>query len=198
MTIPFWTLHGTIDLAALRPQDMTAEILGATLAKINRLGGQPEEPWPVALHLCLVERLCPTDLQPWALLHDANTAFIGEFMSPALELICRHGQRDHIESAVSIAKGKLDRVIGHAWGVPVRSMNRTLREMDQIAVQAEAFAFLGALPEYQRSEDEEPYDKALTFIRELPDRRDWRSARDLWLSRVGHHTSLGLMRPPQP
>ena len=72
MNIPFWTSAGTINLADLQEQDLTAEILADTLAKLNRFGGRTREPWSVAAHSVLVERLCPPDLGAWALLHDAH------------------------------------------------------------------------------------------------------------------------------
>lgn len=196
MTIPFWTAAGTIDLAALRPEDLTAEILAGTLAKINRFGGRTPEPWSVAAHSALVAHLCPLELGPWALLHDVNAAFLGEFMSPAMEFICRAGTRPAVENAVRNARDRLDRVVGAAWGVVVRSRSRQLLEADRIAVQAEALVFLGTRPEFMARADEGDFDKAVAFIRDTWPVRDWRDAATLWRSGVDRYASLGLLTPP--
>lgn len=199
MTIPFWTERGTIDLAALRPQDLTAEILGNAMAKINRFGGRTPEPWSVAAHAVLVERLCPAELGPWALLHDASTAFLGEMMSPALELVCRAGTRSAVEHAVRNARDRLDRTIGTAWGVVVRSRSKQLLEADRIAVQAEALVLLGTRPEFLPADKEDDFDRAVSWIRDHWPRRDWRDAAESWRACVGQYASVGMLTlPKQP
>lgn len=195
MTIPFWTQSGTIDLAALRPQDMAAEILADTLAKQNRFGGRTDAPWPVTSHLCLVADLCHLDLRPWALLHDASAAFLGEIMSPSLEFICRSGTRSAVENAVRNARGKMNRSIGSAWGVVVRSESRFLLDADRIAVQAEAMVFLGTRPEFLTPADEEAFDHAVSAIRATEP--GWRASASRWLGQIEHLASLGLLSPPQ-
>ena len=197
MTIPFWTAAGTIDLAALRPEDLTAEIIGDTLAKINRFGGRTATPWSVAAHSVLVERLSPLDLAPWALLHDAHEAFLGDLTRPALEVICRSGTRSAVEHAVRNAKGRLDRQISHAWGVTVRSLNLRLRQADHAALQAEALVFLGIRPEVTGAGETDMAERATSLLLEMLDASDWRTARGLWLSRVSHYAGLGLLSPPR-
>lgn len=69
MTIPFWISGGrTIDLLNIQPEDVSAELLADALAKLNRFSGRSPEPWSVAAHSVLVERLCPLELGPWALM----------------------------------------------------------------------------------------------------------------------------------
>lgn len=199
MNIPFWTVGRTIDLAALTPEDVTIEILADTLAKVNRFGGRTPEPFSVAAHSVLVERLCPPDLRPWALLHDAHEAFLGDIVEPAVWMIARCAQEpDHIVPAVARAKGVIDQAIGSAWGVPVRSVSRPLRLADRIALEAEAFVFLGKHPACNlEPEGGSLLDSAIEMVRELLTGSDWRTARDLWLSRVEHYASLGRMSPPR-
>lgn len=197
MTIPFWTSDGTIDLMALRPGDLTAGIIGGTLAKINRFGGRTPEPWSVAAHSVLVEQLCPPDVRPWALLHDAHEAFLGDLMTPAVDFIAAGSPvPGAVEQAIHHAKGQVDRVIGAAWGVSVRSMNAALRQADHIACMAEAAMFLGIPPEYVSPADEDLLDRAMVHLRDLPTGGNWRAARDLWLSRIDHYASLGRISPP--
>lgn len=195
--VAFWTLSGTIDLAALRPQDLTAEILGDALAKLNRFGGRTREPWSVAAHSVLVEHLCPPDLRPWALLHDAHEAFVGDMTTPSVEYIGQFGRNPgEILEAITGAKGRIDRAIGRAWGTAVRSMNAALRRADQIACLAEAANLLGVKPARLSASDEDLFDSATAVLGTLPI-GDWRPARDLWLSRVRHYASLGLLALPR-
>lgn len=195
MTIPFWTRSGTIDLAALRPQDMTAEILADTLSKQNRFGGRTSDPWPVTSHLCLVADLCHLELKPWALLHDASAAFLGEIMSPSLEFICQSGTRSAVEHAVQNARSKINRSIGAAWGVVVRSESRSLLEADRVAVQAEAMVFLGTRPEFLTPSDEDAFDQAVSAIRGTEP--GWRASASRWLGQIEQIASLGLLTPPK-
>lgn len=196
MAIPFWTRNGTIDLSALQPQDMTAEILADTLSKQNRFGGRTAYPWPLTSHLCLVAELCPIELKAWALLHDAGAAFLGEIMSPALEFICEAGTRTAVENAFRNARVRINRAIGAGWGVVVRSENSRLFDADRIAVQAEAFILLGIAPDFLTSADQDDFDRAAAFVQRERDRHFF-SSRNRWLNEVSHLASLGLLTPPK-
>lgn len=198
MRIPFWTPAGTIDLADLKPQDFAAETIGSTLARINRFTGRTTETWSVAAHSVLVERLCPPDLGPWALLHDANAAFLGDFPTPSIDLIGHVTGSPAAAFGITRARGWLDRAIGAAWSVVVRSNSAELLRADRIVLQAEALAFMGITPQGLTRDDHEPFDRAVTYLIELPPSRDWRGARDLWLGRVRHHARLGALTPPEP
>lgn len=197
MGIPFWTARGTIDLTDLRPSDLDAFTIADTLAKLNRFGGRTPEPWSVAEHSVLVERLCPPDLAPWALLHDAHEVILGDMTQPAVELLCRAGTRSAIENAIRNAKGQIDRMIGAAWHTPVRSLNQALRMADHVALQAEALVFLGVRPAIAAPAEADALDRAVSLLTETGAARDWRAARTEWLGRVEHYASLGMMTPPK-
>lgn len=198
MSIPFWVAGGrTVDLLDIQPEDVTAEALADALAKLNRFSGRSPEPWPVATHSVLVERLCRPDLGPWALLHDAHETILGDMTTPAVELIAHAGQVPDLGDRIAMVKGRIDRVIGAAWGVPVRSVSQELRRADRIALQAEAVLFLGVQPVIFDRNDDDDLDRAVSILMELQEVRDWRAARDLWLSRVEHYAQLGWMTPPR-
>lgn len=194
--IPYVTRTGPIDLAALRPEDMAADRIGEALSKINRFGGRTPEPFSIAAHSVLVEALCPSDLRPWALLHDAHAAFLGDITTPALELMCQSGTRSAVEHAVYNARSNLDRSIAKAWGTPLRSMNAHLREADMIAFVAEAWVFLNARPERLHPSETDLLDRAIALLRDLPT-GDWRAACALWIDRTRHYAGLGLLTPPK-
>lgn len=197
MGIPFHTARGPIDLADLQPLDLTAEALGEAMAKINRFGGRTPQPWSVAAHSILVEVLCPLDLKPWALLHDAHKVFLGDLMDPAVELLCTVGTRSAVEHAIRNAEGLIDRRIAHAWGLAPRSMSEALRRADQTAFLAEAWHFLGAAPGPLAPVEGDLLDRAVSHLRELPGAEGWASARDRWLARVETHASAGLLQRPR-
>lgn len=194
MDIPFWTIGGTIDLANLRPEDMTAEAIGNTLSNINRFNGRSYRPYSVAAHSVLVELLCPPELGPWALLHDAHEAFIGDITNPALDYICSCGTGTAVRNAVYNAKGALDRRIGAAWGVSVQSLNATLRRFDNIALRAEAYVLLGTPHEFTDDQDVADFCMAVALMAQLPVHHH--SAAKLWISQVQSHARHGRMTPP--
>lgn len=196
MTIPFWTTAGTIDLSNLRPEDLTAEILADTMAKINRYGGRTREPWSVAAHSVLVERLCPVEIGPWGLLHDAHEAIIGDITTPAVELITTLGGLPRFDDGLALVKTRIDRTIAAAWHLPMRSINPALQRADRVALCAEAIFHLGIEVETFEPRDREEIDRALCLLIEMQPATDWRAARDLWLSRVEHYAAHGGMTPP--
>lgn len=196
MNIPFWTTEGTIDLMELRPEHLSAETLGDAMAKLNRFTGRTNEPWSVAAHSVLVERLCPPELGPWALLHDAHETILGDHTEPALEFIATVGNVPGLEKAVAAAKARIDRAVGSAWNVSIRSWNKDLQQADRIALYAEAIVMLGIQPPLFEARDAEDIDRAITILNEMPVLRDWRDARDLWHARVEHYAACGGMFPP--
>jgi hypothetical protein len=197
MTIPFLTRSGAVDLADLRRADVSAEALGEALAKINRFGGRTPEPWSVAAHSVLVEALCPPEIRPWALLHDAHKAFLGDLTDPAVELLCRRGTRSAVEHAILNAEAWIDRRIAQAWATPVRSRNAGLMAADQVAFLAEAWVFLGIRPGTLDPATADLLDCAVETLRGLPQAGDWRGARSLWMAQVRHHARLGAFSPPR-
>lgn len=196
--IPFHTMAGTIDLAALQPGDMTAFAIGDALAKINRFGGRTPHPWSVASHSLLVERLCShDDLRGWALLHDAHEVFLGDWTTPAVELLCASGTRSAIENALHNAKGRIDRMIGAAWECAPRALSLEVRHADWIALQAEMLCFFQAPVEALKPDDREAVARACDLIPELPQGANWIAAREAWIERATDLASLGLLRLPQ-
>ncbi|MBJ2152867.1 hypothetical protein [Paracoccus sp. IB05] len=147
MIISFHTMRGTINLLSLRPEDMMAEIFADALAKQNRYGGRTPEPWSVASHSMLVEALCPPEYRPWALLPDANSVFMGEFMTPSVDLLVHTDGIATLPDAVAMTKGRVDRQIAAAWGTAVLSRAATVRQADHIAYLAEIRTFMGIRPD---------------------------------------------------
>lgn len=197
MGIPFHTSRGPVDLTNLQAHDLTAEALGEALAKINRFGGRTPEPWSVAMHSILVAQLCPLELQPWALLHDAHKVFLGDLMDPSIEFLCQCGSRVAVESAVRNAENRIDARISAAWGTTCRSKSQSLLQADQIAFLAELWVFMNVAPGKLTENEIDLFDRAVSFIRHNPHSGHWTVARNLWLGRVQLLTSAGLLAPPR-
>lgn len=197
MGIPFHTATGLIDLVELGPANVTGDLLADALSKINRFGGRTARPWSVAAHCLLVEHLCQQDdLKPWALLHDAHEAFIGDITTPALELICHHGKPDAIRDAVHAAKGKIDRVIGTAWGCVPRAMSHGIRTADWIALQAEMLHFFGAVPETQDEDQIDLIEEARDWVG-ARSHLSWQNDREDWLERADRLEARGMLSVPR-
>ena len=197
MGIPCWTRAGLIDLGDLKPEHLTAAELGEAMAKINRFGGRTPEPWSVAAHSVLVEALCPPELKPWALLHDAHKVFLGDLTDPAVELLCQSGTRPAVENAIRNAEGAIDRRIAAAWGVAVRSMSEQLRAADQIAFLAETWVFLGARPGPLPPAETDMRGRGVSILVSMSTADDWRVALNLWLARVDELAKHGALAPPR-
>ena len=193
--VPFHTTQGTIDLAALRDQDMTADILAETLAKLPRYNARTRYPWSVAAHSLLVEHLCPPDLKGWALLHDAHEAFLGDLTTPALELFCQHGPEDVVQRAVEGAKARIDNMIARAWSCPNRSHSLGIRQADWLALQVEMSVFFGASLDALGPQERQMAELALGHFHTLP-RLSWLEVKAAWITRAQTLAALGLLRLP--
>lgn len=194
--IPLHTATGTIDLAALQPEDMSAVAIGDALAKLNRFAGRTPHPWSVAAHSLLVTAISPIDLQGWALLHDAYKAFLGDLILPAVEFLSVSGSRVAVDHALANARSRLDRAIGAAWECAPRSQSLDIRRADWIAYQAElAFHFGEPIDQAER----EAILRACDLIPELPQGANWIAAREAWIARADELHAMGLLRlPPSP
>lgn len=195
-TVPFHTSTGPIDLANLRDQDMTAEILGDALAKLPRYNGRTQVPWSVAAHSLVVEALCPPDLKAWGLLHDAHEAFLGDITTPALELLCLGADNETvIQIAVERAKNRLDFAIARAWGTANRSQSLALKQADWIALQVEMSVFFDVPLSGLTPEERRLAAQAFSVFEALP-RLKWERVRAAWIERAHALAAVGRLRPP--
>lgn len=79
----FNTATGEImDILLPSPASIHVEDIAKGLSKICRFGGQISKFYSVAQHSILVTQLAPAELQPYALMHDATEAYIGDIIKP--------------------------------------------------------------------------------------------------------------------
>ncbi|ATQ67792.1 MULTISPECIES: hypothetical protein [Methylosinus] len=124
-----------------------------TLAQINRFAGNADKPISVAMHTLIVcDAAEPTD-RPYALLHDAHEAHLGDITTPvaeALEAIARHAGEDTnaVRRALRSLKDRHDAAFLRAAGLPPpdHEQQRRIRRADVVALMTERRDFLGQPP----------------------------------------------------
>lgn len=194
---PLFTTQGLVHLEQLPAEVLSAEEIGGALARINRFAGRTPAPWSVAAHSVLVSRLAQADAErAWGLMHDAHEAFIGDIISPAIEFLANQSMPvagTVLRNAISQAKITLDRQIARAWQLPTWFNRERLHHYDQVAFQAEAIWFFGAV-----EIDDWPIDvdRALDLMSALTPGHGWEQARDIWLAEVAELAATGILTPP--
>lgn len=71
-----------------RIQDINIHDIAAGLSKICRFNGQCLEFYSVAQHSVILSHCVPNSLAMYALLHDAEEAYLGDFQRPLKHLAC--------------------------------------------------------------------------------------------------------------
>lgn len=84
----FNTLSGTIiDLHYPTSSHIIITDIARALSHICRFGGHVNQFYSVAEHSVIVMQLAPVDLKPYALLHDAAEAYLGDVIKPLKNVI---------------------------------------------------------------------------------------------------------------
>lgn len=136
---------GALDLIEPRPEDVRLGDIAEQLAKLARFNGATSVDWSVAEHCLLCAEHASPEAAPYALLHDAHEAYIGNLISPAAHAygwwVAQFAARQGVPleagkaifaNALAALKHTLDRAIhtaaGLAWPPPehIRAEVRTL------------------------------------------------------------------------
>ena len=126
-------LHsGPMNIEDLLPEDIDLRDIAGALALINRFSGQSHKAIPVIWHCRMVRELCrehPAAVQLEALLHDAEEAYVGDWIQP---LKHRFGS-DLIE-----IKEQVHRACFDAAGIrPGTTPTETVKTADELMVRYE-------------------------------------------------------------
>lgn len=120
-------------VAAIRPNDLAEH-----LAKANRWAGATALPFTVAQHSIMVATYCPQAIQPYAILHDAHEAYIGDIITPAARAL--DALLPGARAALADLKARLDFAIharfGLAWPLP-RAVAMAVHHADMVAQATE-------------------------------------------------------------
>jgi hypothetical protein len=112
MTIALMHSGRIVDLEAPSPGDVSLGDIAHHLARVGRFTGAGDSFLSVAQHCILVSAICPPDLAPWALLHDASEAYIGDQSSPLKALLRKH------TTALDNVEERWHHAISERFGVP--------------------------------------------------------------------------------
>jgi hypothetical protein len=106
------TATGTMDLANPTADAVNFDDIAAHLAKINRWAGATTVPISVAQHSVMVADATPLEWRPYALIHDAHEAYLGDIPHPVKCALAKRGGGDALarlqcalDEAITIAAG---------------------------------------------------------------------------------------------
>lgn len=144
--------NGTaIDLLEPRPEQVDFREIADTLAFINRYNGCTFQPVSVALHTLIVIDIAPDFAKPYAALHDAPEARLGDqsrpFMAALFAQIALHGG-DEAARAAKVAYQRLHKrhfdTIRAAAGLPppTREIEEAVKRADNISLMTERKWFM--------------------------------------------------------
>lgn len=139
---------GAIDLLELRVEHVDFYYIADRLSKIPRFLGGTQEPYSVAQHSVWVSDNVSREARPWALLHDAAEAYIGDITRPvrrALDaLLVRRGRSrlgdDDVSECISDLEFNISTRIHQAAGLPrtpARSIALAVASADDYACDVE-------------------------------------------------------------
>lgn len=150
------SLYGrAIDLVEPTPDQIDFKEIAFTLANINRYAGAAEGNVSVAKHSLIVCDCVDDVYKPYALLHDAHEAYIGDITTPATRAIAAMAERvaglnagGIVLSALKHLKERHDDAIWIAAGLPAPSSKvlNHIKAADIIALQTERRDFLAKSP----------------------------------------------------
>jgi hypothetical protein len=123
-----------VDLLDPRVEDIDFGHIATHLSHIARFAGGTQTPFSVAEHSVAVMEAVSPPARPYALLHDAHEAFIGDLTKPfeiaiAAEMAKSGPLAKHFVDAVDAIRVRFDRVIFQAAGLQPYPGNAILDEV---------------------------------------------------------------------
>lgn len=129
-----------VDLLLLSEDDIDFEAIAISLARLPRFAGRTRPdlpPYSVAQHSVRVMDMAPRELRPWALLHDAHEAFIGEIPKPTIAAMdAVRWPADTASAALRDVVERIDVVIYAAAGLNCLLSDDARRAIDAADRQA--------------------------------------------------------------
>lgn len=182
-TAPFLRTASGRDLLLSRPDAICIEDIAAHLAKINRFNGATSDPYSVAQHSALVQRLAALSggdaaTQLWALLHDAHEAYLGDMPTPVQRHVFGDADkgRNILPTPWEEAQLRLDEAIcAHCGLTLTAAMRDTVAALDRAALATEWRDLMpGPVPL--------GWPEAVAGIATILPHDNWQTAQEVWLS----------------
>lgn len=146
-----------VDLTSLDALAIDFEAIARRLARIPRFVGATQEPYSVAQHSVLVMNCTARPYRPWAILHDAHEAFLGDLTFPAVQYVAAiadeiDGSGAAFKRALAEAKRRIDSAIFAAAGLgePSAECASHVEASDLFALRTELQTLLELSPETMR------------------------------------------------
>jgi 5'-deoxynucleotidase YfbR-like HD superfamily hydrolase len=127
--------------ALLHPEDSVIDIedIAEALAKLCRWTGHTRQFYSVAQHSGIVHDILPMNARPYALLHDAHEAYIGDWSTP-LKWAVRAAGGAETAHAIDTVTDRIDAAIHKAAGLawpPPPEVASAVKRADLIALATE-------------------------------------------------------------
>lgn len=91
---------------APRPEDIDPADIAHALSLLCRYGGHVDRFYSVAEHCVLMSYRVPPEDAPWALLHDATEAYMGDMIRPLkIQMPAYQVAEDHLASVIAVRFG---------------------------------------------------------------------------------------------
>lgn len=130
-----------IDLTNPKPEAISIRDIAEALSKLCRFSGHTSTFYSVAQHCCFVHDLCPLEMRPWALLHDAHEAYIGDVPAPLKNALHAMGGG----TVLAAISNDLDKAIATrfciGWPMPDEFRKR-IKHADLVALNTERYVLL--------------------------------------------------------
>jgi len=108
------------------PEDVCVEDIAHALSMLNRYTGHTLVPYSVAQHCAIMSQIVPPPFAPWALMHDATEAYLGDVSKPLKSLLPEYQLLEYNLEAVIAER------FGLSWPMP-----ETVHEADVIMLATE-------------------------------------------------------------
>lgn len=172
------TISGrVVDLLEPKSSQIALYDIAEGLSKICRYTGHTSVFYSVAQHCCIVHDIVPPEAKPYALLHDAHEAYIGDLPTPLLAALGSLGA----SHAVETIKDRLDRAILAAIGLPYPSAE-IINAVKKADAQALAWERRDILPTIMGQHPLWANQPEITISRQLKG-WNWDTAMNGWLNR---------------
>lgn len=158
-----------------RPAEVVWRDIAQALGQVVRFAGHLSAPYSVAQHCVEVADMVSPDAQPYALLHDAHEAYLGDWPTPLKQALAAYGKRPALQHLEDISALAIHRAAGLEFPPPP-GIAAEVKYADGVLLATEARDLhpgaTKGLPGANR-----PLPRKLKPLR-------WATAADTWLERA--------------
>lgn len=137
MSVATQTSSGILlDLINPDPAHILITDIASHLAMLCRFNGATRGFYSVAQHSVFVTRMVPIECQPYALLHDAHEAYLGDLTSPVKQALAEAGGKPALKKLVTTLDQAIHEAFGLKYPLPTE-IARIVHHADMVALATE-------------------------------------------------------------